>query len=660
MAGWDPAIPAAAARIPPIDRWLALRVGRNLTLQTIALIPLPLIRSPAVPFFSSNTRRRAVQKAQSLLRAASAGTLVCCLNLAISSTAFADPTQQAPRSELEESHIAEALAHYGWQEELHPEGKVIEEVAIYVAEVLDDRDPIPNFFNVFHVRTQDWVVQQEVLSRVGESWHLQRVLETERNLRAIRQHSLANVVAVQGSRPGTIRLLVVVKDVWSLRINSNFQLGSTGGLKSLLINPTEENLLGTRASLGLLFQLLQDQYAVGATLLYPRMFGSPFEVGMSGGIHMGRESGEGEGSFGSFYFGLPLYSRESKWSYFSIMDWDLYTYRSFDGADLELIPYDSPDGVELVPLVYDAELIGGDYYGIRSFGLAHKKNLTFGISVDHRRYRMPEYEDLSAEALDSFEQEWLPVSDTLISPYVKLEVFETRFYRTLNLESLGIQEDWRLGYDVATTMFTGAQALGSSRNQVGASISAGYTSVIAGGFIRVGASNHVVVANDNQNEGFFSTQGRVISPHMGIGRLHLDGYLGYRYQNYRNLNGFSLGGDNRLRGYAPGQTAGRGTSIVAANAEFRTDSIDILSAQVGLAAFYDLGDASDEFSDIELLQGAGAGVRVLFPQADRTVLRLDWAFPLSYGAAAWPGAVFLTFGQAFPMPASAGGGSPFL
>ncbi len=633
-------------------------MGRNLTFQTIALIPLPLILSRVVPFFPFFAKSWGQQKSFILLRLAVAGCLACGLSLTSASVVLGQTAQQKERSELENSLIAEALEHYGWQEETHPEGQTIEEIAMYVAEVLDDRDPLPNFLNIFHVRTQDWVVQQSVLSHVGEPWHLQRVLETERNLRAIRQFSVANVVAVQGSRPGTIRLLVVVKDVWSLRLNSDIQLGSTGGLKSLLINPTEENLLGTRASLGLLFQLTQDQYAVGGTLLYPFMFGSLFEVGLSGGIHMGRESGQSEGSFGSFYFGLPLYSRESKWSYFSSLDWDINTRRIFEGGNLEMKSYAVPGGIEQVPFVYDAELIGGNYYGVRSFGLAHKTNLTFGVSVDRRAYRMPEYDDISQEVLDAFEEDWLPVSDTLISPYVELEVFETRFYRGLNVESLGIQEDWRLGYDVSTTLFGGAQALGSSRDLVGARVSAGYTSELGGGLIRVGLSNRVVVANESKNEGFFSAQGRVIFPHVGIGRLHLDGFVGYRYQNYLNLLGFRLGGDNRLRGYSPGLEAAQGGNIAVTNAEFRTDSIDILSAQVGLVAFYDLGDASNEFSQLKLLQSVGAGVRILFPQADRTVLRLDWGFPLSPGYGAWPGAVFFTFGQAFPMPSASGGGSP--
>jgi hypothetical protein len=86
------------------------------------------------------------------------------------------------------------------------------------------------------------------------------------------------------------------------------------------------------------------------------------------------------------------------------------------------------------------------------------------------------------------------------------------------------------------------------------------------------------------------------------------------------------------------------------NAECRTTSVNIWSARVGLDAFYDVGDAVDDLADLSLKQSVGLGVRILFPYFDRVVFRVDWGFPLTPGYPTFPGGLFVTFGQAFPMP----------
>ena len=72
---------------------------------------------------------------------------------------------------------------------------------------------------------------------------------------------------------------------------------------------------------------------------------------------------------------------------------------------------------------------------------------------------------------------------------------------------------------------------------------------------------------------------------------------------------------------------------------------------MGAAVFYDVGDAFDGFDELQLKHGAGAGLRVLIPQLDRTVFRADWGVPLSPGYSTFPGSFFVTFKQAFGLPA---------
>ena len=79
--------------------------------------------------------------------------------------------------------------------------------------------------------------------------------------------------------------------------------------------------------------------------------------------------------------------------------------------------------------------------------------------------------------------------------------------------------------------------------------------------------------------------------------------------------------------------------------------------QLGGALFYDSGDAFDGFSNLHLKHSVGVGMRLLIPQLDRTVFRVDWGVPLEPPGQdastpqrrfrTLPGALFFTFGQAF-------------
>jgi hypothetical protein len=99
----------------------------------------------------------------------------------------------------------------------------------------------------------------------------------------------------------------------------------------------------------------------------------------------------------------------------------------------------------------------------------------------------------------------------------------------------------------------------------------------------------------------------------------------------------------------------RGPSGLGSSIELRTFAINILSARVGGVAFYDLGGVGESVPELRLKQSLGAGVRVLFPQLNRAVFRLDWAAPLTASVSRipdqpLPGTIYFTFGQAFDLP----------
>jgi hypothetical protein len=573
-----------------------------------------------------------------MLRRFAAIVLVLCFPLA----AWAE---NRVYSGYELATIREALARRGATLDAAPEGKRISAIEIVTLEVFDEHDPVPDFVNIFHTTTRARVIRQELLFGVGDAFSQRRMDETARNLKSLIQLSLVLLVPVADTAPGSVRLLVITKDVWSLRLNSNFQVGPEG-LTYLLLNPTEWNVAGTHANVGGLFVLRRSTYSAGIMLSHGRVLGSRLAGSVSGSVIFNRETGSAEGSFGSFAYGLPRYSEKQPWYYGVSLTWDegltRVSVRPSPGAAAELWAYHREHYVDTTSVT-------------RSFGVKQKLELSFGAEADRRVYRSRVPADATPEQRAAFERGELPLSDTRISPFFQLSRFENRYLKTIELETLGLQEDVRLGAEVLLKLYPASTRLGSSRDMFGVISGLGYTLPIDDGLVRLNVASLIEQAQAGRHQAKVTGALRFASPRLGLGRVILDGLVENRYQNYLRLKS-ALGGDGRLRGYpaadteAVGNASQRGANLVALNAELRTGALDILSAQCGLAAFYDAGGAAERFGDITLKESTGLGVRILFPQFDRIVLRADWAFPLSAGYQALPGSLFVSFGQAFGMP----------
>src|SRR5690606_17237772 len=102
--------------------------------------------------------------------------------------------------------------------------------------------PYPTFFNAFHWLTDEDVVRRELLFEEGGPYREVRVLETMRNLRSIGVYALARIVPVH-AEDGQVGVLVYVRDLWSLRAETDFQV-TAGTVDRLLLQLTERNLFG--------------------------------------------------------------------------------------------------------------------------------------------------------------------------------------------------------------------------------------------------------------------------------------------------------------------------------------------------------------------------------------------------------------------------------
>ncbi|HVU05193.1 MAG TPA: hypothetical protein VHE30_25770 [Polyangiaceae bacterium] len=578
----------------------------------------------------------------------------------------------APRSDYEEESVREALALRHAEVDPNPEGKVVEGIDVVSLEVFEKRDPLPGFLNSLHTTTRRTIIDREVLLRPGDVWDRALVEETERNLR-VRQLSVVIIVPVLTKDPKTVRLLVVAKDVWSLRVNWDVAAVAdvefhppwvlvNGRVQTLVLQPSEENLGGRHKTVLTNVVFERPTYTLGVGYVDPRIGGSHLSSSATANVVMNCRSGSPEGTYGTFSYGRPLYSTHTKWAWVTAASWAETVVRPGGTLGESICSDDTPvsrrfataDGtVYSVPYSYRQDVFRSQVSATRSFGVATKNELSFGLESNRRRYSAEALPGVPDVVENAFVRRYLPVSDTRISPFIQLHAFQNRFLRVLDLETLGLQEDFRLGHDVWLKVYPAWTALGSTRTFVGTYSGLGYTLPLGDGLVRVLGASTIQLGSLAKTDAEVEASGRVVSPRLPFGRVIVDATMLDRYRNH--LNPISaLGGTGRLRGYR--SLAFTGPEYVAANVEIRSRPVRILSVMAGAVAFYDVGDAFSQFSEMRLKQGAGGGFRFAFPQIQRSVFRIDAGVPLTRNEPLGEFTIVAQFEQAFGVPALAAPG----
>jgi hypothetical protein len=596
-------------------------------------------------------------------------------------------------SPYERGAIDAALAEKHETVDPSPEGKRVEAIDIVTLDVIDPRDPAPTIalggtvyspattVNSLHVTTKHYVVDREILLRPGEPYKAVSVEESVRNLRTLPQLSLVVAVAVRGSDASSVRLLVITKDVWSLRLAWDVEAGP-GGIEDFILQPSETNFLGTHQVAALNFELDPAVVAFGAGYRVPRLEGTRNVLDASVQLIFNRASGAAEGSDGQLLAYEPLFSAHSAWAWDSRVAWNDEITRRFINAreayyvgdvgpptDLSAAARSSPtptrllcrpnprgECINVVPWEYATRTYFAQESVTRSFGWDVKHDLSLGAFVDLRAFRTTARQaDDSPSLVAAFFAQNVPRSDNRVAPFVEYHGYRSRFIRMLDFQTLGLQEDYRLGHEIYVRVYPIPKALGSTLDVVGVYGAANYTLAFGEGLVR-GTVETVTEGNPNGlTQASIGGGGQVVSPRLGFGRLIYDFGIINRYRNYLNQETF-LGGDGRLRGYPSNFLVG--SDFVISNLELRSRPIELLhTVELGAALFYDVGDAAFGLDKIHLKQGVGAGIRALFPQLDREVFRVDFGFPVGDGrnlAGVSPWTFFIAFQQAFALPTLTG------
>jgi len=565
-------------------------------------------------------------------------------------------------SPYEKETIRRALEELKLEVDPAPENKTIERIDTIRLEVLEDRDPIPDklvgvpvrkIANSLHYTTRDWIVRREMLLKEGDQYVQVTVDETARNMRSRMplQISLVVIIPVKGSAPDKVGLLVVTKDIWSLRLSFDASV-TPGGLESLVIVPQETNLAGLHHTAQTRFSYAPEAYTFGLGYRIPRFGYSWIGASASTSITINKRSGDAEGTSAGVSVGQGLYSTRTEWSWGAEAGYATGVARRYSNAAVFGFNSARTPENDRIPWEYRSRSASASVGVTRSFGWGLKNNFGLTMNLSTADYSPFDLTAFNPIAVSDFLRRAIPRGETRVYPALGWSTFRNDFLRTLDVSTLALQEDIQLGHEISASIYPVPKALGSTRDLIGVSGRVGYTVALGDGYASAAfstfAENSDGLLTDASVSGGFSA----VTPRLGFGRIAMATSFSNRYRNYLNARAFA-GGDDRLRGYPSNFFVGKDT--VFYNIEFRTTSVRIWTFAVGGVAFFDAGDAATGFDMLRAKQSVGAGLRVLIPQLNRPVFRLDFAFPLKRGPFPETGTLervdpfgfFFTFGQAF-------------
>ena len=490
--------------------------------------------------------------------------------------------------------------------------------------------PTRRLLNSLHVVSREFVIRREMLLKEGEPYDQVLIDETARNMRSRMpvQVSIIIIVPVRGTTADKVKLLVITKDIWSLRLSYDASV-TPGGLENLIIVPQETNLFGWPHTAQTSFQLQPEAYILGLGYKVPRFGTTWIGAAASASLTMNRREGTPEGSAMSISFGQGLYSTRTEWAWSGAAGYAVGVSRRYVNAHIGLFnSTKTPNVADNIPTQYKSATATASFGVTRSFGWAFKNNFSLTMNASKATYRSFDTERFDSRAVADYERLFVPRGEDRVYPALSWTSFANNFLRTIDIDTLALQEDYRLGHDFSVSIYPVSKALGSTRDLVGVSARAGYSVPIADGLVGASVSTVAEDSDSVLTDASVSGSFGAVTPRIGFGRIVMNTSFVNRYKNY--LKGRTItGGDDRLRGYPSNFFFGK--DAVFYNIEFRSTSVEILSCAFGGVAFFDAGDAAQGFDMLRAKQSVGVGLRALLPQLNRLVFRADLAFPMARG-----------------------------
>ena len=155
-----------------------------------------------------------------------------------------------PLGDLEKQALELALTQVNGKLATTPKGKTIRSLRVVTLPVFVPTDGrFLGWFNRFHRTTRNNILRREILLHPGQVWNQEKIAETQRRLRDPALSNLVVIAPLETPIPDQVDLLLVTRDVWSLRLNSSFEIQSRRFSK-LEFSLSENNFLGWRKTIG--------------------------------------------------------------------------------------------------------------------------------------------------------------------------------------------------------------------------------------------------------------------------------------------------------------------------------------------------------------------------------------------------------------------------
>ena len=578
---------------------------------------------------------------------------------------------------LERGAVDAALAARGLALDPAPGGKVVGSIHVVNLDVFQPSDGgLLEWFNHFHRTTREKHIRRESILLSGMPYDSALVDETMRNLRNRNPYSTKDptwsstvaMVPIQAAVPGTVDVLIVTRDVWSLRLNSDYNY-QPGYLITLNGSVSENNLFGWRKQAAVEFIMRQGDMWLGPTYFDPNLLGTRLRLTTAFYEGWAREignlaAGPREGFSDWQRLEYPFYALSQRWGGYVDVGYTTSVARMISGTSgtpAAVLTRFSPELGTCVtpggPSDPNSTLVAGCAYRYRvgslTSGLTRSfprpwliQRLTVGNEIGLVR---PSFlADFPTDLRDSFAQRYFRISERTSGLYVQYDAFTPRYRTYRDLDTYDLAEDMRLGPSVTLKFGRASTWLGSDADFFSFKAEAYINTGLLGGFQSLRGSWESRDGSDGLLDQLIKAQFYAATPVLAHSfRVVASGIAGFVADNVHRTQVY-VGGLEGLRGY-PVNTF-LGYDWYHAHLELRSMALALASFRLGGLAFADAGHAADTAQALRFFGDAGAGLRLLIPQLNVEVLRCDWGFPLrSYGQvqAGWPGRISCGFRQAF-------------